>query len=74
MLEQYAGGKIPPRPDNPVCMYYAREAEPLTPFGKYAREGEAFGRWIWFGDLPEAVRDVLMAKQRDGTINHISDR
>ena len=64
VLEQYLGGIIPPRPRNPVCMFYARAPlpEPLSPYGKWAREGEVFGRWIWFGDLPESVRAALMAR------------
>lgn len=42
-----------------VRLYYAR-ARVSSPYEEYAHEG--VGRWIWFGDLPESVRDALYKK------------
>jgi hypothetical protein len=53
------------------CLYFAR-APAFSPYGEYARELMDSEGWVWFGDLPEAVRDALWEKHKDKLLN--SDR
>lgn len=52
----------------PVRMFYARTPEnelpKLSRFGAFAA-GYPISRWVWFGDLPEAVQNALLEKHKE---------
>jgi hypothetical protein len=57
-------------PNGPgVMMFYARspenEMQKLSRYKKFALDWSSrFGPWVWFGDLPEPVRNALWEKHK----------
>jgi hypothetical protein len=44
-------------------LFYARSPA-SSPYAEYARERMDSDGWVWFGDLPEAVRSALLEKHK----------
>jgi len=53
-------------------LYYARSPA-FSPYGEYARERMDSEGWVWFGDLPEAVRDALWEKHKEKLLKEEND-
>ncbi len=53
-----------------MCLFYARApesgGEAFSRYGEFARQREKFEpSWVWFGDLPETVRNALWKKHKE---------